>query len=178
MAEEQEAQAQPEGGGSSAVRKIGVAVGIVLVAAIAALLVFQFVFKPLLQEPAQVADEQIGEKIPDTVETVAFEKNFVSVVMPSDDVPASTLLYTVNLECSNPEVAMLVERHRPRFEDMLQSLHRNRTRDDWNDPMVLEDIKRQALQKANELLQRLQPEVNPEWRITAVFETIFMQDLL
>ncbi|MBN2309315.1 MAG: flagellar basal body-associated FliL family protein [Candidatus Hydrogenedentes bacterium] len=179
MAEEQEGQQQPAGGGMPGiVRKVGVIVAIVLVAVIAALLVFNFVLKPMLADKPDEPEAPPEDKIPLTAVTVEFEKTYASVVMSDPNLPSSTLLYQVSLECANEVTRALVERNMARFKDMLGDLHRNRTREELDDPLVLDGIKAQALQKANEILRRLQDPVDPTVRVTAVlYLEFYIQDL-
>lgn len=177
MAQEQEeAQQGTQGGGL--LWKAGIFGGIVLVAAIAALLLFLFVLKPMLAQPGEPAEDPDEPKIPATVVSVPFEETYATLVMPPDSPYSSTLLYKVTLECSNEQTAALVTNNQARFTDMIGRLHRNRTREEMADPLVQEGVQRQIQQEANKLLRRLQPEPNPENRVTGVFyEAFYIQDL-
>jgi len=179
MAQEQEEQAQQGSRGSGVLWKVLIFGGIVLVAAIAALLLFLFVLKPMLAEPAVQPKENPDEpKIPATVVSVPFEETYATLVMPPDSPYSSTLLFKVTLECANEATAALVTANQARFTDLIGRLHRNRTREEMADPLVQEGIQRQIQQEANKLLRRLQQEPNPDIRVTGVFyETFYIQDL-
>ena len=152
MAEEQEAASAPEetkqGGGL--IRWIIILVGVMLGMAIVGLLVFNFVLRPILDGEDNDPVET-GPKVSESAQTVDFEEAYVSVVMPTKDLPASTLAYHVSLECSNAATAELVTRHLPRFTDMVRRMHSYKTREELDDPMVEETIKRQIVQAANHL---------------------------
>lgn len=162
--EPQAAEAAKKGSG---LNKIIIYAGVALVFAIAGLLVFLFVLKPMLEgggadEPAE------DDKIPATVVEFQFDETFASVEMP-EGMAAATLLYQITFACANDRTSALIDRNRSRFINMLGELHRNRTREEWRDPLVQEGIRKQALEKANEILRRLQAEVDPDIRVTDVF---------
>lgn len=159
-------------------RKGGLIVTLAIVAAAliipaaAGLLAFQFVILPRLTAADAVDGQEMEEKIPLTAVTVAFEQQVATLIMPPNtNAPASLLLYQVALECANPETLALVERFRPRFLDMIRELHGNKTRGEVDDPLVLDSIKKQILQRSNTILQRAQAQPDPNIRVTAVFHT-------
>ncbi|MCP4639232.1 MAG: hypothetical protein GY851_02295 [bacterium] len=169
--DEQLEKAEPSGKGGGLVRMLAVTLGIVLIGATGALLVFVFVLRPMMQPP-DIPNEDDEPRLPPILPTAVthdFPETYASVEMPSPDMPASTLLYQVSFECADAMTKELVTAHQARFIDMLGDLHRHRSREEWNDPMVVEGVKKQALRKANEIVKRLQVEVVPEIRVTAVF---------
>ena len=146
--------------------------------AIVGLLVFNFVLRPIMEgEDENTADT--SPKVSALAVAVEFDEAYVSVEMPSKDVPASTLAYHVALECSNKVTADLVTAHMPRFTDMIRRMHSHKTREELNDPMVEETIKKQIIQAANQILMAIQPKPDPANEITAVFhKRFFVQDML
>lgn len=152
--------------------------GVVLAAAIAALLVFLFVIRPMFSAGEEKDPDFVAEpKIAATIVTIEFEQTFASILMP-DNAPSSTLLYQVAMECNNQIAADLVTKNMPRFVDMIGELHRNRTRNELDDPLVVAGIKKQAVQEANKILRRLQEEIDPEVRVNEVFhKQFYIQDL-
>ena len=181
MAEEEQEQ-QPKDGkdgkGAGALIRMGIVAFVVLGAAVGGFVTFQFVLAPML------ADEDGGEEaepkttIPLNPVTIAFDDSFVNV-MREDEAPASTLVYGVTLECNNQMTADVVEAYLPRFVDMIGKLHDSRTRSELDDVLSLkESIQRQALQKCNAMLKKMQDDPDPAIRITAVFHHTFaVQDL-
>jgi flagellar basal body-associated protein FliL len=180
MAEEQESagaeQVPKQGGGL--VRWLIIGVAVMLGMAIVGLVVFNFVLRPIMEGEDETMVES-GPKVSELAVTVQFDEAYVSVVMPTKDVPASTLAYHVALECSNQATADLVSAHMPRFTDMVRRMHSHKTREELNDPMVEETIKRQIIQAANQILLSVQPEPDPKNEVTAVFhDNFFVQDML
>lgn len=154
-------------------------VGVVgLVAAIAAVLLYTFVLKPMLSEvnEPQLAAEELGDKLnPDTI-TVDFEESVASVKMPEDSqLPAALLSFAVSLECNNQLTADLVQRHKARFIDMISRQHEFRTRAELDDPRVKAAIQKTILMEANTILKQLQPgPIDPSIQITDVFHRRFL----
>lgn len=187
MAEEKPApQATPTKKGG-ALHTMGITAGVVLVAAVSGLLVFNLVVRPRLQSaapqppnPAAPESETEGEgKLPADAVTVSFEESFASVVMAERDIPASILLYQVSFECANAATAALVEKHKARFVSMLRELHSYKTREELNDPLVEESVRKEALRRANSMLKSLQPVPDPSVRIVSVLHgKFFVQDQL
>ncbi len=175
MAEPEEGAAPEEGakGKRSIVRVLGVVLGIIMIFAIAGLLVFRFVVQPRLNaDPAQQTATQSLNTIP-----FSFEEAYVTVIMPSENMLASTLLYKVTFECSDQETANLVIKYQPRFVAMLRKLHSYKTRSELDDPLVEESIRKQILQEANSLITELTGAEDPEKRIVAVYhEKFYIQD--
>lgn len=173
MADEvnEEVAEERSGGG---IGKIILVLGVVLVAAIAGLSSYLFVLKPMLDETevaVQIDPEDIIPLAPAMVEFPATPVN----VMREGQMPASTLLFGVTLECENALTAELVSAHRARFVDMINKLHDSKTRAELDDTFIIkESIQRQILQKANDILMRLQVESSESIRITAVFHHTFV----
>lgn len=154
-------------------------VGVVgLVAAIAAVLLYAFVLKPMLSETneAQRAAEEPGDKLNPNTITVDFEESVASVKMPEDSqLPAALLSFAVSLECNNQLTADLVQRHKARFTDMISMQHEFRTRAELDDPRVKVAIQKTILMEANTILKQLQPgPIDPSIQITDVFHRRFL----
>jgi flagellar basal body-associated protein FliL len=170
-AEESAAQTEPRAK-RSIVRMLGIGLGIVLIFAIAGLLVFRFVVQPRLNTDPNVQPRVILNTIP-----VPFEETFTTVIMPSENMLASTLLYKVSMECSDQATADLIAKYRPRFVAMIRKLHSYKTRAELDDPLVEESIRKQILQEANALIAEIQGGENPKNRIVAVYhEKFYIQD--
>ncbi|MCH7910358.1 MAG: hypothetical protein IIB38_12160 [Candidatus Hydrogenedentes bacterium] len=159
--------------------RIGVGGAAVLLAVLAGLLTFRFVLAPMLEPPEMAAMEEVEDPIPLAPVMLMFDTSFVNVIREGD-FPASTLVFGVTLECMNQETANLIEYHKPRFIDMIIKLHDSRTRVELDDSLTLKNsIQRQAVQKCNDLLRRLQASPNPDIKVTAVFHHSFtVQDQL
>jgi flagellar basal body-associated protein FliL len=171
MAEEAKTVAQGKKKGGL-IAKLAVLAAAIIIPAVAGLLLFQFVLAPRLTETEVVDEQELEEKIPITAVTAEFDSQIATLVMPADaNVPASLLLYQVALECANPETLALVDRFRPRFLDMIRELHANKTRAEVDDPLILDSIKKQILQRSNTILNRAQAQPDPNFRVTAVFHT-------
>ena len=170
----EEAAPQPEAAGKrSIVRTLLVWLGVVLVCVIGGLLVFRFVVQPRLNANP---DQQTSTANQDTI-PVSFEETFTTVIMPSDTMLASTLLYKISIECSDQETADLVAKFKPRFVAMIRKLHSYKTRAELDDPLVEESIRKQILQEANALLAEIRGGEDPKSRIVAVYhEKFYIQD--
>ena len=182
MSEEQEAPVAAEEEGkksSSMVRTLGLAIGALMVVAIAALVVFKVVLAPRLageDETKKVEDvPDIGDKIPLNAVTVAFDESIAAVKLPLDsELSSSILSHQVALECYDAATAALVEKYKDRFTDLINEKHEFRTRAELDDPRIKESIEKEILLEANTLLKRLQPgEIDPNIRITAVLHLRF-----
>lgn len=178
MADEvsEEGAEEKSGGGVS---KILLVLGVVLVAAIGGLSTYLFVLKPLLDDTEVAIQVDPEDVIPFAPVELEFPQTPVNV-MREGQLPASTLLFGVTLECENFETAELVTAHRARFVDMINKLHDSRTRAELDDTLLIkESIQAQILQKANAILARLQAEPSKSIRITDVFHhTFVVQDAL
>lgn len=148
---------------------------VLLVAAGGGVATYWFVLAPMLSEDGGEVVEAAEREIPLHPVYVAFEDRFVNVIMDDPDVPASTLVYGVTFECNNQLTADLINAHLPRFVDMINKLHSSLTRDELDDTLLItESIQRQALQKANDILRKIQGEAgSPEIRVTAVSHQMF-----
>ncbi len=159
--------------------KLSLVGAVVVIPAIAAVLIYALFLGPLFAEDDVEDDRE--DRVSPTAVTVTFEESFTTVIMPEPNYPASLLMFKVALECANPETAELVRRHEARFNDMLTELHSFRTREELNDPNIKREIQQQAVQRANEILERLP--VNAQGgdrpRVTDVFHERFaIQDQL
>ncbi len=159
-------------GGSSFVRTFGMLVGVALVSAIAALLAYKMWLAPRLVD-AQVQPSAVDDKIPELAQAVEFDESIVDVIDPNRNGPASLLLFRVSFLCSNPEAAELVTRDKAYFKEMIDDLHRYKNRAALDDPLCKESIKRQALRKANERLQKLQMQPKEDVKVIDVYHTKF-----
>jgi len=168
-----------EGQSGGGVGKIILLLCVVLVAAIAGLATYLFLLKPMLDNTEVAVQIDPEDMIPLAPATVEFPGTPVNV-MREGQMPASTLLFGVTLECENAETAVLVEMHRARFVDMISKLHDSRTRAELDDVyLIKQSIQRQILQKANDILVRVQEEPSESIRVTAVFHhTFVVQDPL
>lgn len=157
------------------VGKIAVIGTVLAIAAAGGVATYWFVLAPMLSTDGEDVVEAAPRDIPLNPVYVALEDRFVNVIMNDPATPASTLVYGVTLECNNQMTADLVKAHMPRFVDMINKLHSSITRDELDDTLLItESIQRQALQKANDILERIQGEpVNPEIRVTAVSHQMF-----
>lgn len=164
--EEQESPKRNLGG----IIKIASAGAFVLVAGIAGVFVYKLLLAPMLAPPDDAEGAVSVEEIPLNPVHVVFESSFASV-RREGDLPASTLVYSLTLECRNQDTADLVILFKPRFTDMLIGLHESKTRSELDDAIRLKDsIKKQALQKCNDLLRQLSGD---DLKVTAVLYANF-----
>lgn len=165
MAEEQE----PKKEGRGLVLRLVFIVVPILIAAIAGVLTYMLLLAPMLAPEEEDAPEP-GDYIPEAGQTVTFETRFANLIMPDPEIPASTLVYQVALECNDVETATLVNQHMPRFYDILVRAHTGLRREDLDDPTTLDSLKRQILRQCNDALERLQKgKPKPTTVVTAVF---------
>lgn len=172
MAEEKAAAEAPNKGGL--MKKLILLGGIIVAAALAGLGVFFFVIAPMFAEPAEqdAANQPAMDIIPPNAVLVDFKQQRASV-KPVKTGKGALLQYSVSLVCSDGATAALVEERRPFFSSMLVSLHDSRTKDELMDPTTKSDILRQAKEKANGLLQRIQEQPDPALTIIDVIYTEF-----
>lgn len=157
---------------SSIVRLLIMVVGAVLAAAIVALLLYKFVLAPMLSGQAEKKPEP---EFPATAVWVDFDQASTTAVMPpGSNLPASLLMYTVSLCCSNQITADLVNNNKAWFVDELRELHSHHTREQLDDPMLLKNIQKQALLRCNEILDQLQGGKNPANRVLKVTHKDFL----
>ena len=169
-----EEQPQPRKAGGF-IWKLALTASVVVVPAVAAILIYVLFLGPMFAEEHASAPESAddGRVSPNAV-TVTFEESFTTAIMADPNYPASLLMFKVALECANPETANLVERHRPRFNNMLTELHSFRTREELNDPSVKHEIQQEAIRRSNEILERLPVETQEfDLRVTDVFHERF-----
>jgi flagellar basal body-associated protein FliL len=175
MADPQEVTTQQDGPKRkrSIVRVLGVVLGIVMTFAIIGLLVFRLVVQPRLNvEPVEQTATTNLNTVP-----FPFEDAFVTVIMPSENMLASTLLYEVTFDCSDQETFNLVTKYKSRFVAMLRKLHSYKTRAELDDPLVEESIRKQILQESNALIMEILGGEDPEKRIVAVYhEKFYIKD--
>ncbi len=124
--------------------------------------VYMFVISPRLA--ADPSDEAAAQDMESTnsdlplqpAMVVTLDSNFVNLMRDGDS-PAPMLIYGVKLECNDQATLDLVVANQHRFEDMIMKLHDSRTRDELDDILAFkESVQKQALQKANDILKRLQ----------------------
>lgn len=158
MAEEQKSADASGGGVKKLLRSLGLIVGVILVAGAGGVAAFFFVLKPMLQASATTPAEP-DDTIPISAVEVSFDMNFVNLIMPDENMPTSTLLFSITLSCANQPTADIINAHKARFSDTIIKLHDGHTRADvMTDPRVLkESIQKQVVQESNRLLARLSP---------------------
>ena len=173
MAEETQTQPTETPKKKSFLLRLGVPAFIILVAAIAARLLYSLVLTPMFtQETNQTVAP--AEWIPTTAETVTFDDSYASIIMPAEDMPTSILYFQVSLECANLMTKALVEKHKSRFNHIINQAHGYQRREELDDPRTKENIEKRILEQANNALKLLQEEPDPELRITAVFHEKFV----
>ena len=152
---------------------------VVLVALVGGFATYQFVLSPMLAPPddeeAKTAQEDPGEAIPMNPVTVEFTDIIANSLREGDE-PRSMILASVTLECFNETTAALIEKHRPRFRDMVLKVHQSVTQAELADVLLLqESIQRRIRQRANDILKRAQlpNDPDPEIRVTDVFHGDF-----
>ncbi len=175
MADDAKKDAAPAEASGGGLGKFLLPVGLVLVAAIGGLATYLFVLAPMLaqDESSVEAKATTDELMPSAPAMITLPDGFVNV-MRDGEMPASILVYGVSLECNNQATADIVNAHLARFIDIINKLHDSRTRSELDDTLLMkESIQRQATQKANDLLRRLQQEPDDTIRITAVLHHKF-----
>jgi flagellar basal body-associated protein FliL len=193
MEKPKEAPPQPAAarGGGSKLAPLFMAITAVLLAVAIGLAVFLFVLRPRLSEGPEASageGEAHGEPVPAHTVDVAFDEAFATVKMPSPDLPASTLLYQVTLECSDQAAADKIKANMARFTAMVRQLHSYRERKELDDPLVEQSIERQIQQEANKMLKELPDppagehgsaeKSGADSRVTAVYHVkFFVQDM-
>jgi flagellar basal body-associated protein FliL len=150
-------------------KKLLPVIGVVVVAAAGAVAVYLFVLSPRLNPQAE------GEEtIPQDAQWLELEEGVVSIEREDADIPASTLLYQVSLHCANEKTVGLIQEDMPWFLNMIRRLHSNRTREEVDDPLVVESIEKQALAKANNRLEQLQEAPEEDVRVIEVIHKKFV----
>ncbi|MBI1318624.1 MAG: hypothetical protein GC168_06715 [Candidatus Hydrogenedens sp.] len=153
----QDENASPKGG-SPLVRWIIMGGFVVLVPTILALLVFQFILRPMLSgEAAPPPEPEISDAIPEGAVPLEFAESQGAVLPDSPDLTAPILMYRVAMVCDSQLTSDLITAQMVYFTAMLDKLHRNRTRSELSDPQVQATILKRAEQEANTLLKRLSP---------------------
>jgi flagellar basal body-associated protein FliL len=150
-------------------------VGLVLVAAIGGLAAYLFVLSPMLSKEIGTAEAKASsdDLLPLNPQVINLPDGFVNVIRDGE-MPAAMLVYGVAIECNNAETAAIVQAHLARFIDIINKLHDSRTRSELDDTLLMkESIQRQATQKANDLLRRLQKSPRDDIKITAVLHHKF-----
>jgi flagellar FliL protein len=175
MAEEEKNVPQAPAGKSPIVGKLITVLVVVLLAAGGGGAAYKFWVEPRLKgETAHAEDEnKEEEKVPETAKAVPFDDFMVTVLEPDRTKPAPLLLFSMSLLCANEETVDLVERDKAYFMDMLNVLHSYKKREELDDPLLKESIKKEALRLANERLHKLLLEPNEEVKVLDVFHTKF-----
>lgn len=145
---------------------------VAVVAAGAGIAVYALVLAPKLS--GEAPPEHPKDKIPHTAKDIDFGEDVITLPQTDPNIPASILLYNISMKCSNEETLKLVEEDKAYFKEMLADLHRYKKREELDDPVVKENIKKEALKKANERLEKLQVEPNEEIKVLEVTHTKFM----
>lgn len=174
MAEPQEAPAaQDAGKKASFLGRLIVAACIVLAGAIAALSLYTFVLRPRL---AAGDSDSAAATNPSPVDVVplTFEDSYVTLIMPKPEMAASILQYQVSIDCSNEATRALVEKAMDRFVAKIRELHSYKKREEVDDPLVEESIRRQIQIEGNKIIQEMQAKPDPANRITGVYHRKFL----
>lgn len=144
---------------SGLVRTIIIGAVVLLVPAVAALAVFNFALRPMLDTP--VEEEDTGPAV-DVIseESVSFDfpDEYVHVSNEDPDMPDMMLQYQISFICDTAETLALVQARLTYFKAKVSEYHRNRTRLELNDPYTQSTIRNAIKQEANALLKRIKPE--------------------
>lgn len=179
MAEEQEGKGAQQAGKAKGGLSKFIVLGVVVVGfAIAGLLTYQFVIRPMLVPPGEgqtEGEEQIPEEdlIPEGTVALDFDEARSDVIPEEGSERSSILLYKVSFVCANPETVAVIDANKQWFVSMLAEVHRGRTRTDLMDARVKASIADQALREANALLRRLQKTPDPSIRVIKVLHLNF-----
>jgi hypothetical protein len=163
MAEEQEAAG---GKRSPLVNYLIMGALAVVVPSVLAVLVFQFVLKPMLSpsEEAAHAEEdhhaEVADAYPVGASPVELPETQAAVLSDDPELAAPVLIYKVAMVAADEHSMHILTEKQVFFIAMLDKLHRNRTRSELNDPQTQEAILKQAKQEANLLLKKLDPTVH------------------
>lgn len=123
----------------------------------------------LISEPAAVVEDN-GDKLSPEAVAIPIGQMEKTLVMPADHLgPASLLIVMLTLEANNQATADLVEKYKPRFLDMIGTVHEGLTREQIDDPMIKESVRKQIELESNAMLRQMQPVASPDIRITGVF---------
>lgn len=180
------------GGGSKSMGKVVMIAAVIVVPLLLAAGTYVFFIGPMMSEPAAavahppaaggVTGDDTSDAIPQTAVTLAFEDDFVTVIMPDASVPASLLMFRMALVCLNPETADLVTKNKSHFAGLMNNIHSFKTRQELNDKLIKESMQKQVVKDSNVLLRRLaDPSMKdgPELRILeAIHERFVVQDQL
>ncbi len=93
--------------------------------------------------------------LPTGTEPFEFPEAQATVLSDNPNLTASVLLYRVAMICDSVETVTIVRDKQMFFMALLDKMHQNRSRSEWNDPQVQEQILKQAKQEANNLLSQL-----------------------
>lgn len=177
---EKPAEAPAKGGGMG---RLVMMAGVILVAAIGGLATYLFILAPVLKDPAAEHGEAHADEHGEHGEEEHIPHHAVNVELPTvvvnvmreGDGPAPLLQFGVTLEVSNHDTELMVEKYKGRFVDIINKLHDSRTRKELDDTLLIkESIQRQALQKCNELLKKVQEKPSDENKVTAVLHHTFV----
>lgn len=162
-----------ESSSRSPVFTIAIVAAIIIVPTVLALVTLQLATRTIASAPA--ADGNVDDRIPTSIQTVQFEQQYTAVLRESEDFPASTFAFKVAIDVTTPQAAALIDRHRPRFNDMIIGVHSFRSRNELDDPLVKQSIQRNIRDQANDILRRLGASEND--RVVDVFhEQYVVQD--
>lgn len=174
MAEETQEQNPPENKGGGGVVKMLIALVLIAAAAGGGFATYSVLLAPMLAD-AEGEEEPMAPKeyIPVAPVPVEFPEDFKNVIMDDPNIPASTLLYGVTLECNNQLTADLIAAHMARFVDMVATLHESRLRSELNDMRTFKKgIQSQIRQKANDILRQVQAAPSEDIMVTNVYHRV------
>ena len=169
--EVEEGQQEEESGGKGGlIRLLVVLFSVALIGATVSLVVWKLLLKPRLADPELVVASTTPQILADPF-MVPFDASLTTVKMPSEDFLASTLMYAIELECSDQIAMDLVMKHKARYIDMIRRMHQGRTREELNDPMTDDNIQKQIVQESNAILSAILVENEADSRVTSAFHT-------
>lgn len=167
MAEENKAEGVAEK--KSVLSTIIPLVVVVLVSALLALAIFNFVIRPRLG--GEVASEPDPvDALPMGVMTYELPEAQATVLVEGPDQTAPLLIYQLALVCRDLPTHTLIDQRRAFFNARMAELFRNRTRAELNDPYVQDSLLKQARQKANTELRKFDPKGTQE-----VIEVLYLK---
>lgn len=154
MAEEQQTPEAPPKAKGGLMKMIGLAAGVLVVALVAAIVAWFLVLKPMIEDEGDSPPPDPG--IPETAVWYNFDEATVHVVMPpGSNLPASYLLYQVDLLVSSQTTYDVIDVNRAWFEDEIRKLHSHLSRESLDEPMLEQSIQAQILQRSNEVLKTI-----------------------
>lgn len=167
MAEEN--KADEAAAGKSIVSTLIPLVIVVLVSALLALALFNFVIRPRIGGEAAAPSGPV-DVMPAGVTTFELPEAQATVMVEGPDQAAPLLIYQLAFVCRDQATHALIEQRRPFFNARMGELFRNRTRAELNDPYVQDSLLKQARQRANQELRKFDPKGSQE-----VLEVLYLK---